>query len=92
MYVWSLIINQKKQMLDKKILDQIDKDKYYSAKSVVDNKFVHWKSRMTFVGKLRQQKYIEIFNPIVEKAGKTNRFYIKGANIINFLMSLEKTK
>lgn len=73
-------------MLDK--IDKVNKDKYYTAKAVVDNGFVHWKSRMTFVKKLREQRYIDVFKPIVEKAGKTSRFYIKGENIINYLKSL----
>tara|TARA_R110000868_G_scaffold162400_2_gene393611 strand:- start:50 stop:286 length:237 start_codon:yes stop_codon:yes gene_type:complete len=63
---------------------KIDPDKYYTAKSIVDSNLVHWKSRMTFVKKLREDKWNKLFNPIMEKAGDTIRFYIKGENIIKY--------
>lgn len=65
--------------------EEINPNQYYSAKYLVDNKIVHWKSRMTFVKKLRERYMDNIFNPLIEKTDKSTRFYIKGEFIINYL-------
>lgn len=63
----------------------IDKEKYYSAKAVVDMQILPWKSRATFSKLLRIEKWSKIFNPIANTVGKRRRFYIKGEFIINYL-------
>lgn len=70
----------------------IEKEKYYTAKSIVDMGILPWKSRYTFYKKLREKKWIKIFNPKVENNIKSNRFYIKGKNINNYLKLYNKNQ
>lgn len=63
----------------------IDPNQYYSSAAVCKMKVLPWKSPMTFNAKLQEQKWIDIFNPIVEQKGVHNWYHIKGANIIKFI-------
>ena len=70
------------------IKNNIDPNKWYSGKAVVDMEGVlDWKSRWTFSKKLKEKKWAKIFKPIFSKKEVMTRVSIKGQNIINYLES-----
>lgn len=58
---------------------------FYSAKKVVDMKVLPWKTRATFLKSLALEPWKSIFNPIIEKKAKRNRYFIKGADIVKYM-------
>lgn len=71
---------------------KIDPNKYYSSRAILLMGILPWKSPVTFNIKLKDPKWIEIFNPIVEQKKIVKRYHIKGENIIKFLDLAEKGK
>lgn len=67
----------------------IEPEKYYSAKAVVEMGFLPWKSRMTFTIKLSEKKWQDVFNPIIDQTRSRRRFYIKGDVIIKYIKELK---
>ncbi len=72
--------------------EEIDPQKYYSATKVSKMGILPWSSVMTFTRALREEQWSKIFNPIVEKKDKSQRFYIKGENILAFIKMAEDGK
>lgn len=69
----------------------IDPNKYYSARAVLQMGILPWRSPVTFSMKLStEQKWIDIFNPIVDQKNRVKRYHIKGENIIKFIDLAEK--
>lgn len=66
-------------------MQEIIPTKYYSARKLVSMKVLPWSSTMTFYKKLKEPRWIAIFNPLVEEKKTRTYNYIKGENIINFL-------
>ena len=71
---------------------KIDPNKYYSAAEVVRMGVLPWKSYITFNRRLNEQKWIEIFNPIVEQKKLMRYYHIKGENILKFVELAESGK
>ena len=63
----------------------IDPDRYYSPRKLVCMKILPWSSAMTFNKKLKEPKWKELFNPIVDTSSGRIFMRIKGENIITFL-------
>ena len=79
----------RKKMINEN-LKNIDPQKYYSAKSVVDMKVLPWINRSTFSKKII--KYENIFKPKREQKAIMPRIFIKGENIIKFIKLFEQNK
>lgn len=65
-------------------METIIADKYYSARKLVSMNVLPWKSAMTVYKRLKQDKYKEIFNPIIEIVKGRTSIRIKGENIIKY--------
>ncbi len=62
----------------------IDIEKFYSPRKLVQMKIVPW-GIMTFNRRLKEAKWNDLFNPIVETRNGRTLKYIKGDRIIMFL-------
>ena len=64
----------------------IDSEEYYTpSELMVNNIFPWWESTTTLMSKIKSEKGMELFKPIIV-LGKTNRRYkIKGENILAVL-------
>jgi len=66
-------------------MENINPEKYYSVAKLASMKILPWASPMTLRKRLKNDKWNNIFKPIIEeKEGKLFMF-VKGENIINFL-------
>ena len=70
-------------------VEQINPNKYYTITEVSRMGILPWSSPMTFGKKLKEQRWIEIFNPFVEMIGRREFKKIRGENIIKFLTKIE---
>ena len=66
-------------------IDQINPNKYYSITEVSRMGILPWSSPMTFGKKLKEQRWIDIFNPFIEVVGRREFKKIRGEYIIKFL-------
>lgn len=71
---------------------EIDPDKYYSARQVQQMGILPWKSSVTINSKLSEEKWIKIFNPIVEQKKIIKRYHIKGEYLLKFIKLAEQGK
>ena len=60
-------------------------DQFYSPRKLVSMKILPWASSMTFNKRLKEEKWKDLFNPIVETKNNRTFTYILGANIIKVL-------
>jgi hypothetical protein len=66
-------------------IEEINPTAYYSPRKLVDMKVLPWASAMTFSKRLKEEKWIALFNPIVETRNGRIYMHIKGENIIKVL-------
>jgi len=70
--------------------NEIKADKYYSSLAIIKMGILPWDSAMTFNAKLNDEKWKEIFKPMIETHRTSKSYKIKGYNIIKFIEALEK--
>lgn len=66
-------------------MEKIYPERFYSPRELVKLKVVPWNSAMTFGYRLKEQQWINIFKPMVEKKGKRNYTHIQGSNVLDFM-------
>lgn len=71
-------------------MDKINKDKFYSIKGVANLGVLPWRDAKTIRSILEEEKWTNVFKPFIDKKKERTLIYIKGENIIKFLISLEK--
>jgi len=81
------MIIEKRKIMTK---NEIKADKYYSSLAIIKMGVLPWDSAMTFNNKLNDEKWKEIFKPMIETHKTSKSYKVKGENIIKFINSLEK--
>lgn len=71
-------------------IKDIDENEYYSASRIIKNGWFPWiRSALTFVKMLKIKKARDLYKPIIRKAGRQTRYYIKGEIILDVISKSE---
>lgn len=66
-------------------LKEIEPDRYYSVRQLAGMKVLPWRSAMTVAKALKEEKWRDVFQPVLDQKKNALRIHVKGTNILRFL-------
>lgn len=70
--------------------EKIEKDRYYSVRQLAAMNVLPWRSAYTVARSLKEDRWREIFQPVLDQKKNAVRMHVKGENILKFLEMVKK--
>ena len=70
--------------------EQIEPERYYSVRQLSLMNILPWRSAMTIAKVLKEDKWKEVFQPMMDQKQNALRIHVKGENILKFLEGVKK--
>jgi len=65
--------------------NKIEPARYYSVRQLMKMNVLPWRSAMTIAKALKEERWKEVFRPMVDQKEKSTRMYVKGERILEFI-------
>ena len=69
---------------------EIEPARYYSVRQLSQMNVLPWRSAMTIAKVLKEEKWKEVFQPMLDQKKNALRIHVKGENILKFLKMAEQ--
>lgn len=70
--------------------EKIEPGRYYSVRQLAAMNVLPWRSAYTVARALKEEKWRDIFQPVIDQKKNAVRMHVKGESILRFLKMVEK--